>query len=328
VTTTIEAGTVAHPSRVADALHRVGMRARIGTWGWDVDDAPYAAPADEVLDRQRDVLDAHPAGGVVEGGVTLVGHDLMSDELLAGASSLARERGAGLTFHISPHGADPVSYLDRTGVRPIVHFDRLGALGPHVLLAHAVHLDQAEIELVVGSRTAIATCPWAYLRLAQGFVANHRHDWFFAHGGRLALGADAENAGDAIDLLRVAALFVGLVRDRAEDPMSITAADGFALATVLGAEAVGLGDRVGSIEVGKRADLVLHDLTAPQFTPRATDPVRQLVWASDGRTVTDVVIDGRVVVRDRACVTVDLAPLRAEAAARQRFMLDQVGGQT
>jgi 5-methylthioadenosine/S-adenosylhomocysteine deaminase len=294
VTTTIEAGTVAHPSRVADALRRVGMRARIGTWGWDVDDAPYAAPADEVLDRQRAVLDAHPAGAVVEGGATLIGHDLMSDELLAGASELARERGAGLTFHISPHGGDPASYLERTGARPIVHFDRLGALGPHVLLAHAVHLDQAEIELVAESRTAIASCPWAYLRLAQGFTANHRHDWFLANGGRLALGGDAENAGDAIDLVRVAALFVGLVRDRAEDPMSVTSADGFA--------------------------------PAPQFTPPATDPVRQLVWASDGRTVTDVLIDGRVVVRDRACVTVDLAPLRSEAAARQRFMLDQVGG--
>lgn len=330
ITTTIEAGTVAHPDRVAAALDHVGMRARIGTWGWDVEApdgaAPYAAPADEVIDRQRAVLDAYPTGGVVEGGVTLVGHDLMSDELLVAATELARRREAGMTMHISPHAADPASYLERTGVRPIMHFDRLGVLGSHLLLGHAVHLDQAEIELVTGSDTAIASCPWAYLRLAQGFVAHHRHDWFRTNGGRLALGADAENAGDAIDLFRVAALFVGLVRDRSEDHASMTAADGLALATIDGAGAVGLGDRVGSIEVGKRADLVLHDLTAPQFTPVSPDPVRQLVWASDGRTVTDVVIDGRVVVRDGACVTVDIAPLRAEAAARQAFMLDQVGG--
>jgi 5-methylthioadenosine/S-adenosylhomocysteine deaminase len=326
VTTTIEAGTVAHPDRVAAALDRVGMRARIGTWGWDIEDAPYAGPVDEVLDRLRSVLASRPAGGMVEGGVTLVGHDLMSDELLVEATALARERGVGMTFHISPHGRDPVSYLERTGERPIVHFDRLGVLGPHLLLAHAVHLDEAEIGLVVGSGAAIATCPWAYLRLAQGFALNHRHDWFLDNGGRLALGADAENAGDAIDLLRVAALFIGLVRDRSEDATSITSAEGFALATVGGAEAVGLGDRVGSIEVGKRADLVVHDLTRPQFTPRSTDLVRQLVWASDGRTVADVVVDGRVVVRDGECITVDVAGLRAEAADRQAFMLDQVGG--
>lgn len=326
VTTTIEAGTVAHPERVAAGVERAGMRARLGCWGWDAGDAPYAAPPAQVIDRQRAVLDAYPAGGLVEGGVTLVGHDLMSDELLVGASELARVRGAGLTFHISPHRNDPARYLERTGLRPIVHFDRLGVLGRHVLLAHAVHLDQTEIELVVDSGTAIATCPWAYLRLAQGFTAHHRHDWFFANGGRLALGGDSENAGDAIDLLRVAAAFVGLVRDRSEDPTSMSSTDGFGLATAAGAEAVGLGERVGTIEVGKCADLVLHDLAALQFVPPATDPVRQLFWASDGRTVTDVIVDGRLVVSGGACLTVDVATLRAEAEARHAFMMNKIGG--
>jgi 5-methylthioadenosine/S-adenosylhomocysteine deaminase len=302
------------------------MRARIGTWGWDVDGAPYAAPADEVLDRQRAVLDAHPAGGLVEGGVTLVGHDLMSDELIAGASELARHRGVGLTFHISPHAGDPASYLDRTGVRPLVHLDRLGVLGRHVVLAHAVHLDQTEAEIVLASGAAVASCPWAYLRLAQGFVANHRHDWLYAQGGRLALGCDAENAGDAIDLLRVAALFVGLVRDRSTDPFSITSHDGLALLTSRGAEAVGLAHRIGSIEVGKRADLVVHDRSSVAFTPIAPDPVPQLVWASDGRSVRDVVVDGQVVVRGGVCTSVDVEPLRAEAVLRQRFMLERVNG--
>ena len=325
VTTIIEAGTVARVDRVADALRNVGLRARIGRWGWDVDDAPHAAPTEEVLDRQREVLDLVPVGGLVEGGVTLVGHDLMSDALVSGAADLARERGAGMTMHISPHRRDPQSYLDRVGVRPIVHFDRLGVLGRHLLLAHAVHLDTAEAELIVRSESAVATCPWAYLRLAQGFQANHRHDWIRSNGGRLALGTDSENAGDAIDILRVASLLVGMIRDRSEDHLSMTSADGFALATVDGAEAVGLGRTVGSLEVGKRADIVIHDATRLELTPRGTDPVRQLVWASDGRSVVDVVVDGRVVVRDRRVVTVDLAPFAEAAVERQRFMLSRVG---
>lgn len=325
VTCTIEAGTVAHPDRVVTALAAAGMRARVGRWGWDVEDAPFAAATDEVLDRARQLLDAVPSGGPVEAGVTLVGHDLMSDELLVGASELARSRGVGLTFHISPHRGDPVSYLERTGLRPVVHFDRLGALGPHVLLAHAVHLDDAEIELVRDRRVAIASCPWAYLRLAQGFVGHHRHDWLHAQGGRLAIGCDAENAGDAVDVLRAATLFVGLVRDRSLDAFSITADDALALATCRGAEAVGLGDRIGSIEVGKRADLVVHDRTGPAFTPRSDDPVLQLVWGSDGRSVRDVVVDGRVVVRDGRCTTVDVDGLRGEAEARRRFLLGRRG---
>lgn len=321
ITCTIEAGTVAHPDRVARGLATVGMRARIGTWGWDVDDAPFAAPADEVLDRQREVLADVGTEGLVAGGVTLVGHDLMSDELLSGASALARERGAGLTFHISPHGGDPASYLERTGARPLVHFERLGVLGRHVLLAHAVHLDEREIEIVRDTGTAVASCPWAYLRLAQGFVGHHRHDWLHAEGGRLALGCDAENAGDAVDLLRTATLFVGLARDRAVDPYAMTADDALALATCRGAEAVGLGGLVGSIEVGKRADLVVHDRSGAEFTPRSPDATLQLVWGSDGRSVSDVVVDGRVVVRDRHCLTVDVDDLRAEAASRQHRLL-------
>lgn len=321
VTCTVEAGTVAHPDRVVAALVAAGMRARVGQWGWDVADAPFAAPADEVLDRFRALLDRVPAGGLVEAGVTLVGHDLMSDELLTGASELARRRGAGLTFHVSPHGADAVSYLGRTGRRPIEHFDLLGALGPHVLLAHAVHVDEHEVELVLERRVAVASCPWAYLRLAQGFVGHHRHDVIHARGGRLALGCDAENAGDAVDVLRAATLFVGLVRDRSLDAFSMTAHDALALATCRGAEAIGLGDRIGSIEVGKRADLVVHDRSGAAFIPRSDDPVLQLVWGSDGRSVRDVVVDGRVVVRDGECITVDVAALRSEAEERRRFLL-------
>ena len=321
ITCTIEAGTVAHPERVVSALTAAGMRARVGRWGWDVADAPFAMPADEVLDRARELLERTPPGGLVEAGVTLVGHDLMSDDLLVGASELARRHGAGLTFHISPHGGDALSYLDRTGRRPVDHFDRLGALGPHVLLAHAVHLDEAEMQVVLDREVGVASCPWAYLRLAQGFVAHHRHDWLYANGGRLAIGCDAENAGDAVDVLRAASLFVGLVRDRSMDAFSMTADDALALATIRGAEAVGMAPRIGSIEVGKRADLVVHDRTGPAFTPRADDPVLQLMWGSDGRSVRDVVVDGRHVVRDGVCVSVDVAGLRAAADDRRRFLL-------
>ncbi|MEO7398894.1 MAG: amidohydrolase family protein, partial [Ilumatobacteraceae bacterium] len=149
ITFTIEAGTVAHPDRVAAAVGNIGMRTRIGQWGWDIDDAPFAAPAAEVLARHASLLERWPRGGLVEAGVTLVGHDMMSDELVAGASDLARSSGTGLTFHMSPHCADVASYLQRTGRRPLVHLDELGVLGAHVLIAHGVHLDDEEVERVL-----------------------------------------------------------------------------------------------------------------------------------------------------------------------------------
>jgi 5-methylthioadenosine/S-adenosylhomocysteine deaminase len=142
-----------------------------------------------------------------------------------------------------------------------------------------------------------------------------------ARGVRLALGCDAENAGDAVDVLRAASLFVGLVRDVAVDPFRLTAHDGLALATIEGARAIGKGDTIGSIAVGKQADLVVHDRRGPQFVPLSADPVLQLMWASDGRSVRDVLIAGREVVRDGRCVTVDVDVLRDEAARRRDHFL-------
>lgn len=323
VTTLVEAGTVAHPERVAAAMRVVGARGTIGAWGWDLPDgAPFVAPAAEVLERQQALLEAFPTGEArVAARVTLVGHDLVSDELLAGASDLACRHGAGLTFHISPHRRDAISYLERTGFRPVVHFARLGILGPHVLLAHAVHLDDEEVEAVVSTSTAVAHCPWAYLRLAQGVAVGGRHGQLM-RTGRVALGCDSENAGDLIDVLRTAALAVGLERDRAEDPTFFDARLGLELATVRGAEAVGLAAVAGSLEVGKRADVVVHRI---ERVPAADDPVLELIWGTDGRSVVHVVVDGQVVVEGRACTTVDEAALAEEAAARHRSLLERAG---
>ena len=168
ITFTVEAGTVAHPERVLAGFDAVGVGGTLGSWGWDVAGEPWAGSVDEVLDRQRQVLaltQGHPS---VAGWVTLVGHDLASDELLVGAADLARELGTGMTMHLSPTSSDPERYLERTGRRPIEHLGDLGVLGRHLLIGHGVWLDDAEVDLVLSSDTALAYCPWAYLRLGQG----------------------------------------------------------------------------------------------------------------------------------------------------------------
>jgi 5-methylthioadenosine/S-adenosylhomocysteine deaminase len=324
VTTLIEAGTVAFAERVARGVVAAGARATVGTWGWDIEQGPFAAPADEVLDRQRAVLDALPPGGLVEGWVTLVGHDLASDRLLGGAADLARERGVGMTMHLSPTSSDPERYLARHGRRPVVHLDHLGVLGRHLLLAHGVWFDDEEIDLVLSTGTAIAYCPWAYLKHGQGVAHHGRHAEIFRRGGRIALGRDASNAGDGLDILSAAALAAGLAKDTAVDPTWFGAHDTLGWATIDGAEAVGMADRIGSIEVGKRADLVVHDASGLEFAPDA-DVAQQLVWGTDGRTVSDVVVDGQVVIRDGRSTMVDEDALFSEARDRSCALLARAG---
>ena len=325
ITTTVEAGTVANPERVGEAFTRVGVRGCISTWGWDLTDGPYAAPADEVLDRQQAVLDQFPPGGLVDGWVGLIGHDLVSDDLFVRAAGLARSQKTGITFHLSPSPADSKAFATRSGKRPVEHLAALGILGPHVLIAHAVHLDDEELTLLVDSGTAIAYCPWAYLRLGQGLTRAGRHIEFRDRGGRLALGCDTENASDSIDALRVAALTAGLAKDVVMDPTGFGAHEALELLTIGGAEAIGMADRIGSIEVGKAADLVVHDLGGVESAPRSVDPVLQLVWAGDGRRVRDVVVDGVVVFEQGRSTRIDHRELIVDASAAQRRLLGEAG---
>lgn len=324
VTTVVEAGTVANADRVATALETVGLRATLGVWGWDIEEGPFAGPAVEVLERQREVVEAFPRGGLVEGWVTLVGHDLASDDLLVGAADLARELGTGMTMHLSPTSSDPERYLARTNRRPVEHLADLGVLGRHLLIGHGVWLDDSEVDLVLASETAIAYCPWAYLRLGQGVGAHGRHAEIVERGGRVALGCDATNASDSIDILRVAAVAAGIARDARLDPTRFGAHQVFELATIAGAEAIGLDTRIGSLEVGKQADVVIHRTDTPGWTPRG-DVGLQLVWGTDGRSVRDVFVAGRHVVEHGVVTSIDVAALAATAADRQRSLLARAG---
>jgi 5-methylthioadenosine/S-adenosylhomocysteine deaminase len=323
-TTLVEPGTVTQPEAVASGLGAVGIRATVGVWAWDIEEGPFTAPAGEVLDRIRVILDAFPPGGPIEGWVTLIGHSLASDELLVGASDLARATGVGMTMHLSPTSSDPEVYLDRHGCRPAVHLDHLGVLGRHLLIGHGVWLDDAEIEAILRSGTAIAYCPWAYLRLGQGVTQQGRHAEIFRRGGRVALGCDSTNAGDSVDVLRTAALAAGLAKDQRVDPMWFGAHEALEMATIAGAEAVGMADRLGSLEAGKKADLVVFESDSPHWVA-AGDPALALVWSTDGRHVRSVVVGGRVVVEDGRCVTVDEEALRKEAAQASKALLERAG---
>jgi 5-methylthioadenosine/S-adenosylhomocysteine deaminase len=325
ITFTVEAGTVGHPERVLAAFDRVGVGGTLGSWGWDVGDGPWAAPLDDVVARQADVLSLTRDHPTVHGWITLVGHDLMTDALVVAASELARAAHAGLTFHLSPSTSDVSAYRRRTGQRPVRHLATLGALGSHVLIAHAVHIDDAEVDTLLDHDVAVASCPWAYLRLGQGVTGSFKHPRLLRHGGRVAIGCDSENAGDAIDVLLAIRLFAGLTKDTTRDPTRFSARAALALATIDGARALGLEHDIGSLEPGKRADVVVIDTSGPAWTPHADDPVTALVWASDGRAVREVVASGRVVVRDGRCVTVDHRQLAAASHEAHQRLVSRCG---
>ena len=325
ITFTVEAGTVAFPEMILRAFETVGVGGAIGSWGWDIGNGPYVDSVNGVLERQINVLELTKDHSSVKGWVTLVGHDLMSDDLMQKASNLARENLTNLSFHLSPHGGDSARYIEKTGMRPISYINQLGVLGSHVLIGHAVHIDDSELETLIHCKTAVASCPWAYLKLGQGITQFGKHPEFLSKGGRLSLGCDTENAGDSKDLLLTARLFSGLMQEsklKLDKPASHYALE---LITITGAEALGLQEEIGSIEIGKRADIVLIDTSGPSWQPLAPDPVMQLIWGASSSDINSVIAGGKLIVENHKCKKIDEQTLATEAKSRQEHLLKSAG---
>lgn len=293
-------------------------------WGWDEVGVPHRRDVEDYILAMTEVLDAYPAGGRIQGWVTLVGHTLVSDDLLVAAANLARDRGVGMTMHMSPSSADTDAYRERTNRSPIEHLDSLGVLGPRLLLAHAVWVDDQELDTLLANDVAIASCPWAYLRLAQGLSVAGRHGEFSMRGGRLGLGTDACNASDHHSILLSAALLAGIERDRSLDPAVFGAAWGLGLATSGGAAAVGRGGDLGVLAPGYKGDLIVVEASGLDWSP-AGDPAHQLIWGAPDRRVRHVVVDGDVVLRDGTSTKIDEGELAVAVTERQQSLLKRAG---
>ena len=239
----------------------------------------------------------------------LIGHNTATDALWRGAKALADAHGAGISAHMSPVQNDADWYLANTGRRPIEHLADIGVLGPNVNLVHMVHVDETEMALLARTGTNVTHCPGAALKGAYGSSRLGRFPEMAAAGVNLLLGTDG---ADNHDLMRTATLMAGLFKDARQDAGLFPAHRAIEMATLNGARAMGLGHEIGSLEPGKKADLVLHDTDRPEWRP-LLNVVNQLVWSADGRGVHSVWVDGRRVVDNYRCTTIDEDRLYAEA---------------
>lgn len=219
----------------------------------------------------------------------------------------------GLRIHI--HGAESPSEMalaasQHDGARPIGVFDRAGVLDRDPLIAHAVHLTEAEIARLAAAGAAVSHCPLSNAKLASGTapVAG-----LVRAGVPLSLGTDGASSGNDLDLWKAMRL-AGFMQSLAtHDPAALAARDLVALATAGGARALGLAQETGSLEAGKRADIAVVGLDAPHMVP-LHDPYSALAYAAGREDVRDVIARGRVVVREgRLClgIAAEIGAVRA-----------------
>jgi cytosine/adenosine deaminase-related metal-dependent hydrolase len=315
-TTFLEAGTVHFVDAVVDGLTEIGIRGRVGRWTWDLPPQParYAQTTDQAIASLDGVLASHDPrrGGLIQAWAMVVGHTTCSDDLWRAAKQAADAYATGLNFHMSPAAMDPEHFLATFGQRPMEHLEELGVLDRNVTIAHCVHVDGNEIDLLARRRCNVAHCPTTALKVAYGITQIGRMPEMRAAGINLGIGTDGNNASNYSDLMRATYLVAGLFKDARRDATMFPAEVAYEMATLGGAKALLLEDEIGSLEVGKRADLVLHDRNRPEWTP-LLNVANQLVYSADGRGVHSVFVDGRRVVDDYRLTTVDEDTLYARA---------------
>ena len=227
-----------------------------------------------------------------------------TEELLLGAKELADRYGTGLTLHFNNSQQAVEASLSQHGKRPAEYLEDIGVLGPSTLLAHSLGIDQREVDAMARTGTKAVMCPTAAIKGGAGMTKTALLPELLRAGVTVGLGTDAGNNSNLVETMRSMYLAAVLYKDGREDVEMIPAETALEMATIKGAEALGLGDDIGSIEPGKKADLVLFDTKRPEWRT-IFNPVNNLVYNADGRSVHTVIVDGKVVVENHEPLFVD-----------------------
>jgi cytosine/adenosine deaminase-related metal-dependent hydrolase len=227
-----------------------------------------------------------------------------SEELLRASGSLAEEFDTRMTLHFNNSSSYVQGCLQRHGCRPTQYLESLGILGSRLTLAHGLGIDQSEVECIARSGASVVMCPTAAIKGGNGVTHEGMLPELLTAGAIVGLGTDAGNNSNLLETMRSMYLAAVLYKDARRDVGMIPAETALELATIGGARALGLDSDIGSIEEGKKADLVLFDTRRAEWRT-LFNPVNNLVYNADGRSVHTVIIDGQIRVENHQPLFVD-----------------------
>src|SRR5947199_1937106 len=314
-TAILDMETVRHTAAAFRALERIGIRATVGKCLMDAH--PEGAPIDLVESTDDALADAVALAqhwhGAAAGRLRVCFAPRFvpscSGPLLRAASDLAERFDAQLHTHAAETIVERETVLRTTGLEEIAYLDSVGIAGRRAALAHCVWIDAHEMDRLARQGTTVVHCPSSNLKLGSGVA---KIPELLAAGCRVAIGADGapcNNGLDAFAEMRLAAL----IQKPRLGADALPAAQVLELATLGGARALGLEDEIGRIAPGRRADLVVLDLSQPHLHPFLGDPVSLIVYSARASDVRDVFVDGRPVVLGHELLTVPLDHIVHEA---------------
>ncbi len=226
-----------------------------------------------------------------------------SQELLEQVKTESAKYGIGIHIHVSETQKEVSDVSEIHGRRPFEYLDEIGFLGGEVTAAHAVWLSNSEIDIIKQRDVKISHNPSSNMKLSSGVSPVSE---LLRRGVSVSLGTDGPASNNNMDMLEEMKIAALLQKVTTMDPTTLAADEVFKMATITGAESLGLENVIGSIEVGKKADLALVDMRTPQLTPYR-NPVSHLVYAANGGNVDTVICNGEILMENRELLTLDEA---------------------
>jgi 5-methylthioadenosine/S-adenosylhomocysteine deaminase len=304
---------------IAKGVEHVGLR---GYLGWAVLDQEFTTQkGDPVKNCERFIM-AHKGRPLIKPVVAPQGVYVCSDETLRRAKELARRETTFCHYHLSETRYEVYEFQKKTGKRPAEHLAETGFLSKGDVAAHGVWLTMNEVRMLAKAGVSVAHCPTSNMKLASGGFAPLPE--MSANGVTVCLGTDGASSNNSLDMFLEMKFASLMHKANRWDATVVPAQKALDMATVDAAAALGAAKDLGSIEPGKKADIVVVDCATPGMTPTtAENAVANLVYASPSQAVRDTMVDGRFVLRDRAFVTVDEAKVLAHAREQAAALLSK-----
>ncbi len=304
-----------YPDAAVEAAVECGLRIAAGLIVLDAT-TPFAADPDDYLAKGVAVRDAWRDHALVQFCLAPHAPYSVGDRALEKVVTYAAQLDLPVHMHIHETVDEIRHSLDHHGLRPLARLQALGVLGPGLTAVHAVHLSDEEIVTLAAHGCHVAHCPASNLKLASGFAPVAR---LLSAGINVGIGSDGAASNNRLDLFAEMRLAAILAKGVAGDPALLPAQQALEMATLAGARALGLEEHIGSLEIGKQADVVAVDLASAATQP-CYDPISQLVYSAGREQVEHVWVRGQAVLAGGRSLLLDEADTLVRAHAwRERI---------
>lgn len=298
-------------NEVARAAREAGMRCLVGEVLYDFP-SPNYGPIEKGFEYTEYLIKRWEKDPLVNIAVEPHAIFTCSPELLRRAHEIAERNKVPLIIHVAETLTEIEEVKRKYGKRPFEHLESIGILGGHIIADHCVHLNESEIERMVAYGVKAVNNPESNMKLASGISPVSR---LLSKGVVVGLGTDGCASNNNLDLFTEMDMAAKLHKIQAMDPTVLDAITVLKMATIEGAKALGMEEQIGSLEVGKKADVIIVDTNKPHLTPMY-NPYSHIVYAARGNDISHSIINGRLVMEDRKLLSLNLEEILS--AAREK----------